>query len=233
MRSEKPPGTLRTLFAVMTADRSRPGTFNAEVRGGRPGRTLAVIAVLAGIGVSFVLLFEAALYPWARSLTGGPTLVGEWQGELTTPTGQHRIVRFVVGPLNQTCATCSDIDATARMCDQDGTVSDFEAWGDTENWKGTRFTLETRKALDRPVGLKLGVLHGEWNRDIVRLTTTLRADPDTSTRRSERDAEGREQATVVGAHPDALAAVRITLRRASEEDFVVACRRLGASSVRQ
>jgi hypothetical protein len=173
-------------------------------------RALAVMAGVAAAGIAFVLVWEAALYPWARSLTGGPTLVGEWQGELTTPTGQHRVVRFVVEPLQAQQRSIS-LTARGRLCDERGQTHDYEAWGNPGNWRGTTFTLKSRLARDGFSGLRLGQLDGEWDgTDAVRLTTTMRTDGD--------------------ADRDTLAPVSFTLRRASEKDFAAACARLGSSS---
>lgn len=167
-------------------------------------RGLGVMAGCAVAGIAFVLVFEASLYPWARSLTGAPLLVGEWQGRLTTPTGHPRVVRLVVLPIEQTCASCKDINAKAQMCDEQGVVSSYDLWGDAANRRGTKFSLRTAKLEDEPVGVKLGNVEGEWDTGgVVRLTTTLRADPDTST--------------------DTTSAVTFELHRAAESEFTVAC----------
>ena len=181
-------------------------------------RGLGVMAQCAIVGIGFVLVIEAALDPWARSLTGAPVLVGEWLGHLTTPTGNPRVVRFAVLPIDQMCATCPDINAVAQMCDERGVVSSYDLWGDTANWRGTRFSLRTAKLEDEPVGVKLGNVEGEWDTDgVVRLTTTLRADPDTATLRSELDpATGVWRDRVLGPHPDTLAPVTFELHRALE-----------------
>ena len=223
------PGFFRALFTAITTDRS---TSARASQPSNPGRTIAVVAAIALVGVTVVVVLEALAYPWARSLTGGPTLVGEWQGALTTATGHHRAVRFVVEPPGRECSSCPSVSGTARVCDERGDMSDYEAWGNTADWRGTRFSLKTRKVEDRPVGLKLGALEGEWSGDTLRLSTKLRADPDTSTIRGELDARGKEITTVIGAHADTLAPVTFTLRRASEEDFVATCGRLRVSPKR-
>jgi hypothetical protein len=111
------------------------------------------------------------------------------------------------------CDNCPDITGTAQSCDGRGGLQKYEIWGDPENWRGTRFQVKTRKVEDRPLELRLGDITGEWDKDILLLTTTLRSDTYNYSMRTERDEVGKETMTMVGAHPDTVAPVTFTLNQ--------------------
>jgi hypothetical protein len=52
-------------------------------------RDYTVVCVTA---VILIVLIDAAVYPWAHSLTSRATLTGEWFGWMTTPTGAKHFV---------------------------------------------------------------------------------------------------------------------------------------------
>jgi hypothetical protein len=107
---------------------------------------------------------------------------------------------------------------------------EFDAWGDTDNWSGSKFHISPRPKDDRRYELELGRLEGEWHTDTLRLKTTLLSGlTSTSTALVERDESGKERRTIIGAHPDTLSPVIWTLRKGSEQDFLAACGRLNQS----
>lgn len=184
-------------------------------------RSIVLISLVGLAGWGILMVAEAALNPWSLSLTGGPTLAGEWFGEMTTPTGKRRIVRLVVDR-----SGLPDITGKALWCDGGQNIQEHELWGNPENWRGTRFSAKTRKAYDLPLELRPGDLHGEWEGDTLRLTTTLRSDTYNYSMQIKRDEAGNETTKKIGAHPDTLSSVTFLLLRGVEEDFRRACERL-------
>jgi hypothetical protein len=188
---------------------------------------ILVAIVFFYLGMRLVLL-PAVLEPWSLSLTGGSTLVGEWYGEMTTPTGRKRVVKIGIGTGPGSCRGCTDIAGSARVCDNSGNINEFEVWGDTDNWSGSKFHLSLRPKDNRRYELELGRVEGEWHDDALRLTTKLLSglNASTSVISRERDETGKERTTIIGAHPDTLSPVTWTLRKGSDQDFSAACGRL-------
>lgn len=121
---------------------------------------------------------DVVLNPWARSLNGGPVLIGTWRGEVPVPDGGVRaIVLHLERPPStgtRRCGSCPDIEGWARMCRPGGQPDEFGVSGDPRNWRGTVFRLEAG-ARDRAPGryTGLGRLEGEWDGgDTIRLRAT-------------------------------------------------------------
>lgn len=220
------PSFMCVLYHLFTVNRSAEGE-RQEASFIRP---IAVFAGVAFIGFGLLMLLEAALTPWARSLTGDPVLVGEWYGEMQTPTGGRQVVHVTIESPSYGCDNCPDITGTAQSCDGQGDLQKYEIWGDPENWRGTKFQVKTRKVEDRPLALRLGDITGEWDENTLLLTTTLRSDTYNYSIRTERDETGKETTTMVGAHPNTLSPVTFTLGRGGEQDFLAVCGRLSAHS---
>jgi len=220
------PSFMRVLYHLLTANR----LAGTERRKSSFLHSIAIFVSIALVGFGLLMLLEAVLTPWARSLTGGPILVGEWYGEMQTPTGRKQVVHITIESPGYGCNNCPDITGTAQSCDGQGSLQKYEIWGDPENWRGTKFQMKTRKMTEQPLELRLGELEGEWNGDTVRLTTTLRSDTYNYSISTQRDETGKEITRMVGAHPDTLSPVAFTLRRGGEQDFLAVCGRLGIPS---
>jgi hypothetical protein len=208
--------------AVRKLAMKRIGFFGALwilIRSGLPDRksTMAIMAGLAIIaGGDFLLL--SACYPWAYSVTFGPTLTGKWVGAFTPPAGGTHIVFLQLS--NAQGDGGPDLYGSARLCDGRGAMREFGVTGSTRNWRGTvlRFTTYMPENLDGE-GFQLGTVDGEWDtRDTLRATATLMTykiygGASHSTARDPADTK-----------PDPV--VRFALARGHERDFLAACKKI-------
>ncbi|MER7440723.1 hypothetical protein [Micromonospora avicenniae] len=138
-------------------------------------RFLALFIALIVVGVGVVYGLHWAANPWALSLPGRPALTGYWQGTVPYgPSDDRRIVLHLTDdPPSATdrCGDCPGMEGAAKVCDA-GQIETYELWGDASNYRGTRFALHTRPGADGP-GPRLNELHGEWDGDLVRISTSL------------------------------------------------------------
>jgi hypothetical protein len=194
------------------------------MRPARPVHLLVGIAAIGAAAAAFFVAIEAVLSPWARSLTGGPTLTGEWLGEMTTPTGRIELVWVAIEHAvpSDSCFGCPTIEGRVATCDAPGAIHAYEMWGGVDSWDGTAFHLKTREMEESPV--RLLFLEGRWSGDEIELTTTLVAPGVPQTMRVEKTATGGETTTVVDGHPDTRAPVEFSLKRGSEDEFKARCR---------
>lgn len=168
-----------------------------------------IVLGLATLGILMVL--EIPFAPWIRSFGLWPTLTGEWLGTLERPDGRLSFVYFDIrGSLNR---YNPDIYGKAKWCDDNGRIWSYEIWGDTDNWRGTRFHLSTRNAIARESGESPAELRGVWNDDVIRATGVLVTHSRTATAEATRTSRspGPPQ-------------VSYTLRRGNEKRFLAACR---------
>jgi hypothetical protein len=167
-------------------------------------------------------LIEAAFTPWARSLSGGPTLTGEWLGEMTTPTGAKQLVWIELDHSvpSSPCFGCSSIDGQAVTCSA-AKAHRYEVLGSTETWDGSLFHLKTSETEESEVHLLY--LEGKWDRDEISLTTTLVAPNIPQTTRWEKNEAGEETMTVIDGHPDTRAPVTFSMSRGTLHDFEARC----------
>jgi hypothetical protein len=191
-----------------------------------PAGFVVAASALLLLGWGALIVLQAAFYPWARSLTGAPTLTGSWLGELTTPTGMKQLVWFRIRPPYRACANCPKITGEASTCDGRGPVLGYRFSGNAADWRGTQFTLKLTELEDGAAALRLTFLDGSWSGDRLDLTTTLIAPGQPTTMRVEWDALGRETTTVLNAHPDTRAPITFAMHRAEEAEFDAACVRL-------
>ena len=185
---------------------------------------LAVI-LTALLLIAFGAVLKSVLKPWAFSLSGGPTLTGDWVGEITTPTGRRLPVwlnlyteALSIAP----CYDCPDFLGTVRSCGN-GVIRDFEAWGSVESRSGAAFLVKTRPTAEIPHEPRLGYLNGQWRGNTLTLTTTLVVPGDPVTTRTEYSGSGKDVTRIVGGHPDARAPISWTMKRGSESEFERAC----------
>lgn len=191
----------------------------------RPRRIL-FLAGLVGAGIGAFIVIEAVFTPWARSLTGEPTLTGEWLGEMTTATGRKHAVwlqlqhRIPTG--RSSCSNCSRIEGIVRTCTS-GAMRAYRLWGDVENWRGTQFRVRTQEEQEYAGEPVLGALQGTWSGDTVELSTHLIVRGATQTVRLEIDERGNETQTILGGHPDRRAAITWRMHRGAQHDFEKRC----------
>ena len=185
-------------------------------------RFLVALVIACTAGMIIIMLLEAVFTPWARSLKGGATLTGEWVGELIAPTRTKHTVWLEIR-LAADCQNCPRIDGRIATCRDAGHVRQYEAWGDVENWRGTRFLLKTREVNGVETEPRLGILQGNWDGQEVRLTTRLMVPDEATTTRWERNEAGEERTTIVGGNPDARTPIVFSLQRGSHSDFLKSC----------
>jgi hypothetical protein len=181
-----------------------------------------IVAILLGAGLYFGV--QALLFPWSLSITGGPVLVGKWYGEVLTPTGvKQQIALDLIGETERCTPPCNRLDVSAELCDARGQHR-YEGLGDTDNWRGTRFHVSVSPmASDFAVPRSIGV-DGTWQGDVIRAFATLGPMRPPTTHRAE--------ATITESDPSAGSTTSfrmpVTLRRGSDRDFQLACRRLSS-----
>ena len=169
------------------------------------------------------MLIDAALNPWARSLTDGATLTGEWLGRMTTPTGAKHLIWIEIDHAVASCVGCSSIDGRAGTCGANRKVRHYEVrGGEADSWSGRPFYLKMDEAEESEV--RLLYLEGKWSGDRVNVTTTLVAPDIPTTTQWERNETGDETTTVIGGHPDTRAPIMFSLERGTLGDFEKRCR---------
>lgn len=187
-----------------------------------PDRRSSVVLVAAmAVLVGGMFVLQSACYPWAHSLTFGPTLTGRWIGELT-PAVRGKHVAFVdlwdeVGD-----AGGPDMSGKARLCDERGEEREFDLTGSPRNWRGTKFWFTTSFPENRDgEGVQLGKVDGEWDRaDTLHVSAKLvlyQIHDGASHSSTDRPAEQIALEDTV---------IRFTLTRGNESQFRAACGRL-------
>jgi len=185
---------------------------------------LTIAVAVCASAMILILSIDAAVYPWAHSLTRGATLTGEWFGEMTTPTGAKHFVWIEIDHAIGTCYGCPSIEGRAATCGAKETQH-YEVWGGVEDWRGTQFYLKMRETEESDV--RLLYIAGKWSGDQVSLTTTLVAPGTPTTTRWERNDAG-ENTTVVEGHPDTRAPIMFSLGRGTLSDFEARCKAGGS-----
>lgn len=196
---------------------------------GAPARRskLRLLIVFGGMFLVWWLLRALAnpwAYAWLRPLTGAPTLVGTWYGEITTASGRKQRIALDLDAQFHACqgggvtGLCARIEAAARVCDARGRRA-YEGSGDTANWRGTAFRVSLRATDERMEGLRLVELHGTPEADAVRATVAFQAGHGAAVATT-----GRHGAVArPGADPDTLAPATLVLRRDGAREFELAC----------
>jgi hypothetical protein len=124
-------------------------------------------AVVLGLGALFCGLFvlESACYPWAYSITFGPTLTGTWVGQFAPPIGrEHGVLLRLRAEITRERAGGggNDIAGSASLCDGRTEPRTFGVTGDPRNWRGTHFRLTTYVTENHDgEGVQLGDVGGE------------------------------------------------------------------------
>jgi hypothetical protein len=219
--ARKPPSAAAIFFRLM-AGPSQPGAPRKKVS---RARALVLLSGMAALVVMIYLGLEALFSPWARSFTGGPTLTGEWVGEMTTASGRRLQMWLLIRhTMHGKCANCPSIEGEVRTCEAGGASRAYRLWGNVENWRGTAFLLKTLDEQEHADKLTLGMLNGRWSDDTLELTTRLRVPGESTTMRWEKDAAGHETTRIIGGDPDTHDPVRWSMKRGSEREFRGRCR---------
>jgi len=134
------------------------------------------LVVGLGLLVATVFLLESACYPWAYSVTFGPTLTGTWVGQFTPAIGREHAVLIELWADISDTRQGDDLAGKAWLCDGQTEPRDFGVTGDPRNWRGTRFRLRTYVTENRDgEGVQLASVDGEWDRrDHWDVTAALR-----------------------------------------------------------
>lgn len=192
------------------------------IRMGLPDRrsSLVIVAGFAVLGGGMFVL-QSACYPWAHSVTFGPTLTGRWLGELTAPVrGKHAV--FVTLWDDPGDSGGPDFAGAARLCDTRGDVREFGVTGNTRNWRGTSFSFTTFISEHRDgEGVQLETVDGAWDRaDRVSVRCRLRLFRIRGGGTFSSSARSAEQIALEDTD------VTFTLARGSEQNFRAACDRV-------
>jgi hypothetical protein len=192
------------------------------------GFALLVVAFLVFL---WAIGLQAISYPWAfswmRPLTGAPTLVGDWYGEIVFPSGRKQLIALDIDSDTRRCrARCLSIVASARVCDSQG-LRRFAGSTTPDNWSGTRFDLSLTSPDVSLPGFDIIRIRAEREDETLRTTTEfepIHTTPDGAAIASATiERGGRPVRTDVGT--DEMFSVDLLLRRSGAEDFQAACPR--------
>jgi hypothetical protein len=188
-----------------------PGTFSLLWIWRRAILRVVFSMMLAGFGLFGVFVaLDVAFAPWMRSFGLWPTLTGDWHGELQMADGGVSFVYLEIRGVR--LQRGSHIYGSAKWCDGSGRIWDYEISGHPDNWRGTRFYLSTRAAVERESGESPGELQGEWRGDEIHASGGFVSHSRTATAFASATSRRAPAPTV-----------RYTLRRGSETAFRAAC----------
>jgi hypothetical protein len=204
--------------------------FRLTIAGGAPARRSKLRVIVAFGGVLLVWwLLRAIANPWAfawlRPLTGAPTLVGTWYGEITTASGRKQRIALDLDAHFHACrgggsamGLCARLEAAARVCDVRGQRA-YEGSGKTANWRGTAFRVSLHAADERSDGPRFIDLRSTHEGEAVRASVEFQSGDGTAVAIADR------QGVVVrpGADPDTLAPATLVLCRSGAREFELAC----------
>lgn len=184
--------------------------------------TLFALAIWAGFAV-----LDAALSPWARSLTGGATLTGRWQGSTRTASGRDMPMQLALThPSRGRCNNCPTLEGEALVCERGHAARRYRISGHVREWSGARFEFKV-EPLQARAAIELGHVDGAWTGDQLTLTTTLVEPGAATTTRLEVDTKGRETLTVIGGHVDTRTPLVFVMHRLRDDSRTLdeACER--------
>src|SRR5262249_54956315 len=114
----------------------------------------------------------SACYPWAYSISLGPTLPGTWIGDLMPAVGgRHLVLMQLRAELGQ---ADDNLTGTISLCKRDS-LHPFGLSGSTLNWRCTRFQITSFiVGRDDGQGVQLGRSEGLWDgTDAIRVNAHL------------------------------------------------------------
>ena len=182
------------------------------------GGLLALILVFLVNSVIHTI-FDAAASPWAYSFFGTrPTLVGEWTGAFTTPSGTRGVIHLdLQHPLTQPSGNGEDlrwIEGTGQSCIGSPEVQTYETYG-RPNTAGSDVPLEFRPKAPFVPGYTIQSMRGSWGGAKLTLSGVLGHITDTS------------GSTIINPNDiNQSGPVTVTFRQGSLMDFTAACETL-------
>lgn len=188
-----------------------------------PRKSLSVrMALIVIVAVALAAQFGAdlALFPWSVRLPGGSALVGDWFGEVLTPTGQRQYLSLTLESRTGRCtAPCTRLVATAQLCEPK-VEREYDGLGTVENWRGSQFHVTLSPDGAAPADSRGFRLDGTWSRESIQGAISFGAVAN------RRTASASEAPPGSRADSEQMFPVPVTLRRGTAREFHQACRRL-------
>jgi hypothetical protein len=191
-----------------------------ERRFGCLGSTLIWLVLAAVISTAIYTFFDALESPWAYSFFGTrPTLVGEWTGAFTTPSGMRGVVHVSLQhpyhePSNNGGGT-RWLEGTAESCIGSKAIQSYATYG-RPNTAGSDIPLEFTQVAPYVPGYIVQSTRGSWSGEQLTLSGVLGHILDTA------------NTTIVGGSDiNQSRSVTIVFRKGTLADFTAACETLG------
>ncbi len=161
-------------------------------------------------------IVDAAASPWAYSFFGlQPTLVGEWTGAFTTPSGMRGVVHLNLGhPYFQPSGNGGSlrwIEGIAQSCIHSRSIQTYGTYG-RPNTSASDVPLEFRPTAPFSAGYAMESMRGSWNGVTLTLSGMLNhiTDSSGSTIYNPNDINQSQAITIV-------------FRKGSLQEFITAC----------
>lgn len=134
---------------------------------------LGIVIVFFSFGFDYAL--DCLFYPWAHSLTGKPTLMSNWRGQIifVGQTNREISLRLRREPYNSgSYPEGPTFDGTAQMPDELGNLIDYDVSG-RSNRSGSEVVIslacKNRKSFPQKQAV-LQELRGSWNGETLTLS---------------------------------------------------------------
>lgn len=174
---------LREQMEVMREQQERQKGW-LERRFGCFGSSMILLVIGFVVSSAIYTFFDALEAPWAYSFFGArPTLVGEWTGAFTTPSGMRGIVHMSLQhPYHQPSSNGSNtrwLEGTGQSCIGSSAIQTYETYG-SPNALGSDVPLEFRPGSPFIPGYSIQSMRGSWGGEDLTLSGTLGHLLDTS-----------------------------------------------------
>ncbi len=182
--------------------------------------SLISLVIVFVVGSAIYTFFDAVESPWAYSFFGSrPTLVGEWTGAFTTPSGMRGIVYInLQHPYHQPSNNGSGtrrVEGTGQSCIGSSAIQTYSIDG-RPNTQGSDVPLEFTQTAPFVPGYIIQSTRGAWGGDQLTLSGILGHILDTS------------NTTIIGGSDiNQSRSVTIVFRHGSLIDFLSACKTIG------
>lgn len=173
----------------MTVNETATNGTQGPRRKRRPLRILALLIGVCALVLAAVFGSRLAFDPWSLSWPGRSALTGHWQGEVSFGPGDTRQFVLYLFYSGRCRSSCSTIGGDGKVCVADRTTR-YQFTGKPLDHHAARFQLAGRAEEDRPLGLLLNALEGEWRGDTLKIQTSLTLiDPDGVSRSDHQPAD--------------------------------------------
>lgn len=191
-----------------------------ERRFGCLGSSLILLVGAFLISSAIYTFFDALESPWAYSFFGTrPTLVGEWTGAFTTPSGMRGIAHINLQHPYHSPSGGGDtrwLEGTGESCIGSSAVQTYRIFG-RPNTLATDVPLEFTQTAPYVPGYIVQSTRGAWSGENLSLSGVLGHILDTA------------NTTIVGGSDvNQSRSVNIIFRKGSLVDFLAACKTLGS-----